>query len=233
MLITFSGLDGAGKSTVIRRVQETLEARGRPAVVRHMTYDLGVLATAMTVHIRLLGVAGHGRRGERRSGHASGTSAAGGAAAATSRWRRLRSAIVWNKPLRRAIYLVDLMIFSVYRLYTERVRRRVLIMDRYFYDTLVDVAEPGGWRWARFLLRITPVPSLAVFLRTTPEEAFARKQEFSVEYLTRRSLVYQRVLEWVPSAVVLDNVDLSRTAGEITRLVEQRAHGPGTHEGTP
>src|SRR3989442_2921238 len=74
--------------------------------------------------------------------------------------RRIWDAIVWSKLLRRLIYPVDLLLFLCYRAYIEGIRKRVLIMDRYFYDTLVDVADGRGWGWIRLLKLITPTPTL-------------------------------------------------------------------------
>src|SRR5947207_1433603 len=44
MLITFSGLDGAGKSTLVRWLQQTLERQHRRVVVFHMNDHVGVYA---------------------------------------------------------------------------------------------------------------------------------------------------------------------------------------------
>src|SRR2546430_311631 len=44
MLITFSGLDGAGKSTLVRWLQQTLERQNRRVVVFHMNDHVGVYA---------------------------------------------------------------------------------------------------------------------------------------------------------------------------------------------
>ena len=44
MLITFSGLDGAGKSTLVRWLQQTLEREHRRVVVFHMNDHVGVYA---------------------------------------------------------------------------------------------------------------------------------------------------------------------------------------------
>src|SRR5256886_11334961 len=41
MLITFSGLDGAGKSTLVRWLQKTLERQNRRVVVFHMNDHVG------------------------------------------------------------------------------------------------------------------------------------------------------------------------------------------------
>src|SRR5207249_2574453 len=116
-------------------------------------------------------------------------------------YRRVRNAVLWNKPLRRLIYPVDLLVFLVYRVYVEKLRKQVLVMDRYFYDTLVDVAYDRSWGWLHLLQRITPTPDLAVFLDITPEESFARKGEYSVPYLQRRATAYRQVFRRVPGVV--------------------------------
>src|SRR2546427_2138656 len=43
-------------------------------------------------------------------------------------------AVVWSKIIRRLIYPVDVLVFLCYRAYIEGIQRRILIMDRYFYD---------------------------------------------------------------------------------------------------
>jgi thymidylate kinase len=225
MLITFSGLDGSGKSTLIQAVTAALEESQTSVVVRHMNYDVGLFPLLNVIWRRL--------QRARSTGHPRPPATSPGQ---TSRWRRLRSAIVWNKPCRRLVYLADLLIFACYRFRIEWLGGRVLIMDRYFYDTLVDVATPHSWGWARLLARITPTPNLPVWLDCTPEEAFARKGEFSVDYLTRRSLAYKRVFGWIPTAMVLDNTDLARSTGQITRRVAQalgRAEEPRPTEARP
>ena len=118
MLITLSGLDGAGKSTLTRWLKATLDARRHPAVVLHMHDDVGVYATLRALRDRLMG--GAARRGRKPFSAA-------------------RQALVWNRTLRRLIYPLDLVVFLAFRLVVEILQRRVLIMDRYFYDTLVDV----------------------------------------------------------------------------------------------
>ena len=94
--------------------------------------------------------------------------------------------------------------------------------DRYFYDTLVDVADDGRWFWVRLLERLTPEPDVPVFLDVSPEESYARKGEYSVAYLARRSAGYQAIAPLVLSAVVLPNTDLGATRRALQRAVEER-----------
>jgi len=137
--------------------------------------------------------------------------------------RRVRDALVWNKSLRRWIYLIDLCLFLCYRAIVEKALGRVLIMDRYFYDTLVDVSDGRRWFWVRFLERLTPTPTMPVFLDIGPEESFTRKGEYTVQYLQRRYLAYKKVFEWVPTAAQVANQDLETTKSALLRTLRERA----------
>src|SRR2546430_7047338 len=125
----------------------------------------------------------------------------------------------------RAAYVIgvflefSLLLFLAYRLYHEFIRRRVVIMDRYFYDTLVDVADGRHWRLLRMLQRLTPTPDVAVLLDVGPEESYARKRDYPVEYLRDRWLAYRTVFPWVRGALVIKNDDLHAAQQAVARLV--------------
>jgi len=201
MLITFSGLDGAGKSTLVRWLQQTLEGQNRRVVVFHMNDHVGVYA-----YLRLL---------RNQLGGAPPRNGAGAL-------HRVRNALLWGKLLRRMIYPLDLLLFLAYRLYHEFIRRRVVIMDRYFYDTLVDVADGRHWGVLRLLQRLTPTPDVAVLLDVGPEESFARKRDYPVDYLRDRWLAYRTVFPWVRGALVVKNDDLHAAQQTVARLVGER-----------
>jgi hypothetical protein len=137
----------------------------------------------------------------------------------------VRRRIIWNKELRRWVDLGDLATFYVYRLYVEKVRGQVLIMDRYFYDRITDIADGRRWRYLKWFARRTPLPDVAVFVDVSPEEAFARKGEYSVDSMTRRTAIYREVFSWVPGAIFMRNDDRSRAADELYRLVAERLGG--------
>ena len=75
-------------------------------------------------------------------------------------------------------------------------------MDRYFYDTLVDVTGVRRSFRLRFLSWLTPTPNLSVYLDITPEKAFARKNEYSVAYLNQRRLSYHKLISQLPGILV-------------------------------
>jgi thymidylate kinase len=229
MLITFSGLDGAGKSTLVDWLRTALEQRDRRVAVFHMNDHVGVYAYARFARdalLRLARVSKGGRRLQEHDRSMNSKSAwprSNGKRRDVTLARRIRNAVLWNRTLRRLIYPVDLLVFLCYRIYVEKVKGQILIMDRYFYDSLVDVAGEGGWGWLRLLERITPTPTVPIFLDITPEHSFARKGEYSVDYLRRRWVTYQRIFPWVRSAVALPtNDDLNVTKRMLQQVVMQR-----------
>jgi thymidylate kinase len=223
-LITFSGLDGAGKSTLIGHLKSVLEQRDRRVTVLHMNDDVGLYAYARGLRDRLVSLVRPRRPLPAPAGVVPVSNQDHAAEAPRRRGllRGLRDGIVWNKPLRRFIYLIDLVLFFFYRLYVEKIQKRVFILDRYFYDTLVDVSTGKKSLWVLLLSLITPAPSVAIFLDITPEESYARKGEYTVEYLRRRWVGYHTVFAWVPDAVVLPNNDLDATLRTVERAVLER-----------
>ncbi|HEU5262475.1 MAG TPA: hypothetical protein VFU41_13745, partial [Gemmatimonadales bacterium] len=62
MLITVSGLDGAGKSTLIGGLRAALERHGHTVAVLHMNDDVGVYAYARRARDGLLRLLGREQR---------------------------------------------------------------------------------------------------------------------------------------------------------------------------
>lgn len=221
MLITFSGLDGSGKSTLVDFLKESLEKENHKVAVSHMNYDVG-LYSALRFLARKISTGNGGLAGgQRDASHAPREQAYDGQFRSTG--AKLRYQLVWNKGLRALIYPLDVLIFLFYRFHVERLNGQVLIMDRYFYDTLVDVTGAQRSFRLRFLSWLTPKPNLGVYLDVSPEEAFARKNEYSVDYLNSRRLSYQELMSGLPGVLVLStNNDLDKTRLNLTSAVRER-----------
>jgi thymidylate kinase len=214
MLITLSGLDGAGKSTLIEWLRSDLERQKRGVTVLHLNDHVGVYAFARAVRDRLAG-----GRDAATVRHLAGRHVRRNR---PGRFNRIRDAMVWSVAVRALIYPIDLVIFLAYRCYVEAIRGRILIMDRYFYDTLVDLSRGGTWRCLRLLARITPTPDVPVLLEITPEKAYARKGEYNVDYLSRRWRAYHRVFPWVRSSITLPSDQLEAARHDLERVVQGR-----------
>ena len=223
MLITLSGLDGAGKSTLADALQTKLGEKGIRAVVLHMNKEVGLYAYLRTARDGLKGLVGssHTRpdRHDSRPPLATGPRQISRAKAALLEVRRR---IIWSRFLRRFVDVGDLGTFLLYRLVVERMRGRVLIMDRYFYDRIADVADGHRWGYLRWFSKFIPTPDVAVLVEVSPEEAFSRKGEYSVELMTRRRHLYQEIFGWVATAVTLRNDDLGVASGQLEQLVFDR-----------
>jgi thymidylate kinase len=214
VLITFSGLDGAGKSTLIAWLQTALQKQGHAVAVLHLNDDVGVYAYLRVFRNWLLRL--RGRAPARATARKTGPVVPRAGAA-----RRLRNALVWSATLRCVVYPIDLLIFTLYRFYIEKITHRVLLTDRYFYDTLVDLSKGGSRAVHRLLQLLTPTPDVPVLLDVPPEHAFARKGEYSLPYLERRWIAYQAVFSRVPARVVVRNANAWLAQAKLWRAVTE------------
>lgn len=216
MLITFSGLDGSGKSTLIAHLKDSLERDNRKVAVSHMNYDVGLYSL-----LRSFSKTRTGDSHKSEANHAPRDRAFENEFA--SRTAKLRYQLVWNKGLRAIIYPVDVLIFLGYRLYVEKVKQQVLIMDRYFYDTLVDLTGAQRTLRTRLLSWLTPTPNLSIYLDCNPENAFVRKQEYSIDYLKGRRLSYLKLIADLPRMLVVStDQDLEATRLNLATTVRER-----------
>lgn len=198
-LVTFSGLDGAGKSTLIADLATHLRERGHRVGVLTMYDDVSLYS-----HLRRVRDMVRGTRGRAVAGSGALYSA------------------VRSPAVRRIAFLGDLLSLLARR--AERGLRGddVLILDRYLYDTLADAAEGGGWPSIASLLRLAPVPDVPLLIDVEPEHAFARKGEYDLPYLAKRRAVYAGLFARIPGAVTVRNEDLGAAAAAVRSAVAER-----------
>jgi thymidylate kinase len=171
MLISFSGIDGAGKSTQIQKFREYLSASGTE--VTELTFWDNV---AVIPRVR----AGFSRRVLQSDGNV-GT---------PERPADRRDKNTQNFPLlmgRSILHLFDVINLRRIVRKAKSENSGVVIFDRYIYDQLA--ALPMHSKWARalatVLLRVAPKPDLSYVLDADPEVARARKPEYPLEFMRK------------------------------------------------
>lgn len=217
MLITFSGLDGAGKSTLIARLRSEFEGAGRSVQILTMYDHVGLYPAIRLLRDRAMGGFGTDVR------HASTDPDRLGAIAARRPWPMgFVLGVLRSRFVKRCVLLLDLIVLLGIRSWVELLRGRVLILDRYFYDSLADVVDGRRWGFARLVLILAPVPDLPVFIDVPPEVAFKRKGEYSVDYMHARRAVYRRIFSWVRGGIILENDDLAACTERLVAVARQR-----------
>lgn len=177
-LVCITGIDGTGKSTLARNTVAALEASGRPAAyIYGRTYPVvsrGLMALGRLTLLR-------GR----------------------DQWRDYAGYTADKKramgnPLLRGIYtlaiLADYYVQIWLKLLPHLPSRRVVVADRYLYDTVIsDLAVHLGYSAERTAeaialgMLLLPRPWLTILLDVPEEVAFARKDDVPhIDYLRER-----------------------------------------------
>ena len=206
-IVTFSGVDGAGKSTVIDRVTRMIdkELRRPVKVLRHRPSVLPILSAY--VH----GKAGAEQRSVERLPR-TGTN------------RNLLSSLV-----RFAYYYSDYLFGQAYVYVRYVLRGYAVVYDRYYYDFILDarrsnIAVPA---WVpRLGLPLLQKPDYNFFLYADAEVILARKQELDrdtiVDLTTRYRGLFDECQDRYPRRVFanVENVELEQTLATLSSTLK-------------
>jgi thymidylate kinase len=179
--VSFSGVDGAGKSTQIALLCAHLEERGLRLRVVRFWDDVARLTKL--------------REG---TGHRvfKGDKGIGSPEAPIN--RRDKNVGGWlMTALRFFLYLVDAISLRTVVRNQLRGDCDFVIFDRYSYDELanLNLHNPIARTYARLIRHITPDPDVAFLLDADPEAAHARKPEYPIEFVRVNRRRYMRLNE--------------------------------------
>jgi len=187
-IVSFSGIDGAGKSTQIEALLDYLRERGFTVKIYTFWDDIVVLSgfrERMSLSVF---------KGDRGVGSPEKPIV-----------RRDKNVASWYVVASRLLlYLLDLCSLAVVVSRTSAAEADLVIFDRYIYDELANL--PLKRRWARFyirlLLKFTPKPDLALLLDADPDAACERKPEYPPEFVERNREAYLRLARLAGMTVV-------------------------------
>jgi len=173
LLISFSGIDGAGKSTQITRLIESLESAG--LTVRLITFWDDVVALKGLRE----GVGHKVFKGDKGVGSPD--------APIARRDKNVKSPLL--SVFRMALYVLDAMSLNrtvkSIRTKPSESEPDVVIFDRYIFDELVnlDFGNPFNRMYVKGMLHLATRPHVAFVLDADPDAAFARKPEYPLDFL--------------------------------------------------
>ncbi len=208
LIITFSGVDGAGKSTVINHVKERLEKkwRKRVVVIRHRPSVLPILSAWK-----------YGKEGaEARS--------------VQNLPRQGQNFSLGSSLVRFGYYYLDYVVGQVVIWLKHTRRGHIVLYDRYYFDFINDgrrsnISLPTGLTQA--LYAFVNKPKLNFFLYADPQEILRRKQELSASTITQLTQQYKSLFGALGARyrrsryVPIENQDLDTTLNLIGRYIQQ------------
>lgn len=181
LLISFSGIDGAGKSTQIERLCASLSDSGL-SVMRLEFWNDVVAFSGM------------------RAGFSHKFLHSEGGVGAPDKpvQRNDKNTQSWYLNLSRSIlYLFDAI--NLRRVF-NRVSKsgaQVIVFDRFIYDQLATLPVQSAWAaaYVTMILKIAPKPDVAYVLDAMPEAARARKPEYPVDFLYKYRRSYLQLCD--------------------------------------
>ena len=189
-IVSFSGIDGAGKTTQIEALTHWLLAAG-------LRVELLTFWDNVVVLSRLRESLSHKAF--------NGDQGIGSPQKPLNR----RDKNVTSTPvtaMRFFLYFLDAV--NVWRkvLRARQTQADVVIFDRYIYDELANLPLNRWWTRAyiRFLLRLVPAPDIAYIIDADPSAARARKPEYPLEFLHRNREAYLTMSRLAGTIVVIE-----------------------------
>ena len=203
ILVSFSGLDGSGKTTQIENLRAVLTERGYRSQLLAFWDNVVVLSRYREGFVHKVygserGIGAPGKPVERRDKN-------------VRRW--------YLSLARHALYFLD----AVHLTWViARARRRsgadVIIMDRYVYDEWANLPlrNPLTRAYIHAVSLFVPRPDVAYLLDADPVAARARKPEYPVEFMQKCRVAYKQLAMMLGTMTLIPAVQLPLAKQHVT-----------------
>ena len=208
LLISFSGVDGSGKSTQIENLRSALHAAGLKTslltfwenVVVAVKYREGFVHK---VYKSERGIGAPGKPVNRRDKNVRG----------------------WHLTIaRHFLYVLDAI--NLCRA-VGRARKRgddVIVLDRYIYDELanLNLSNPLSHAFVKMVHSFVPRPEIAYLLDADPDAAYARKPEYPVDFMKKCRRAYFELANLLGTTTVVPALSLPEAKAAVLKIAEQK-----------
>ena len=176
VFISFSGIDGAGKSTQIQNLVDHLTDAGLTVSITTFWDDVVALKNLRE------GVGHKVFKGDKGVGSPE--------APIQRKDKNVRTPMITLSRL--ALYFLDALSLRRVARHARTSGVDVVIFDRYMFDELanLDLQNPFMRFYMRLILKVIPRPEISFVLDADPEKAFARKPEYPLEFLHSNRRAY-------------------------------------------
>jgi len=214
-LITFSGIDGAGKTTQIGCLQSRLQEQGL-RVLRLSFWDDVAVWSKMRAGVGNWSLGSNRRISETIAPENVPADVQAKTEPALIPQNNKHVRKWYLTTARSAFYLLD-----VARLHRVLAGKKikdsdVIIFDRYIYDQVANFSSQSFARiYGKLVCWLAPAPALALVIDASPEAAFARKPEYPLEFVCKNRQNFLRLRELVPQLIVIAEAKPEDVSDEI------------------
>jgi thymidylate kinase len=202
ILVSFSGVDGSGKSTQIENLRSVLTERGFRTHLLAFWDNVVVLSRYREGFVHKVygserGIGAPGKPVERRDKN-------------VRRW--------YLSLARHGLYFLDALHLCRVVARARRSGADVIIMDRYIYDEWANLplSNPLSRAYVHAVNLLIPQPDIAYLLDADPIAARTRKPEYPVDFMQKCRAAYKQLAMMLGTITLVPAVDLPLAKQHVT-----------------